>query len=102
MPLYRDIYDDFIQNRHRLDLTLLQAKRQLPIHIVHGEQDETVPLEDAFHLKQLFPWANVSVIPDMGHSFGCSHPPADELPQQAQQLLRTSLAWLTDHFPHPS
>ena len=102
MPLYRDIYDDFIQNRHRLDLTQLQPKRELPIHIVHGDQDETVPIEDAFHLKQLFPWANVSVIPGMGHSFGCTHPPADTLPQQAQQLLHASLAWLKDHFPHPS
>ncbi len=43
------------------------CKRKLPILIVHGQIDETVPYEDALRIKRKCPDIEVEIIPDEDH-----------------------------------
>jgi pimeloyl-ACP methyl ester carboxylesterase len=44
------------------------------ILIIHVEQDMTVPIREAYALKERSHSAQMHSIPQAGHIFGCTHP----------------------------
>ncbi len=51
----------------------LFARRLCPVLILHGEQDQTVPVEEAYHLQQLLEKKQIAydmqIYPGVGHGF---------------------------------
>ncbi len=51
----------------------LFARRLCPVLILHGEQDKTVPIEEAYHLQQLLEKKRIAyemqIYPGVGHGF---------------------------------
>jgi len=51
----------------------LFARRLCPVLILHGEQDKTVPVEEAYHLQQLLKKKHmayeIQIYPEVGHGF---------------------------------
>ncbi|HEX8657938.1 MAG TPA: alpha/beta fold hydrolase, partial [Hymenobacter sp.] len=88
LPLHYQIVEDYLANRSRLDIPH-NVRRRLhqPLLLVHGDDDETVPLEAAHALHQLRPNAELLVVPGATHMFGGAHPwPAATLPEPARLI----------------
>ena len=51
----------------------LFTRRLCPVLILHGEQDKTVPVEEAYHLRQILEKKQIAyemqIYPDVGHGF---------------------------------
>lgn len=97
LPLYFQIVEDYHQNRLRLDIrhNLRRKLRGRPLLIIHGDQDETVPLQRAQQLKEWQPAAELVVLPSVTHNFGGGHPwSSAELPTEAQQAAEVTVEFL--------
>lgn len=91
MRLNKILLEDYEQNRERFNLLNCISKITIPILIVHGEQDLTVPLSEAY---QLYEASNKNltelvVIPAAGHTFNIVHPYAGSNPQFERVKSRT-------------
>lgn len=81
------------------DWNVKQAIRSipLPILIVHGANDDAVPVE---HGESLFTWiedtnagAQLKIIPTATHTFNTKHPFEKTTPE-LEELIKTSSAWI--------
>lgn len=98
MPLYYQMVEDYYQNRHRLDIPKVIKKMHQPLLILHGEQDETVPVQMARDLKSWKPDAVLHLLPEANHSFGGSHPYGQsELPEAASKAADLSIDFFQKH-----
>ncbi|MDB5199305.1 MAG: hypothetical protein JWO92_1268 [Chitinophagaceae bacterium] len=69
----------------------------IPILIVHGENDEAVPVE---HGKSLFFWiqnsnanARLKIIPNATHTFNTKHP-FEKTSNELEELIQTTVEWI--------
>ncbi|RFP65866.1 alpha/beta fold hydrolase [Hymenobacter lapidiphilus] len=93
LPLYYQLVENYYQNRPRLNIeqNLRQRLHDRPVLILHGDQDETVPLDRARQLHEWQPAAELKVLPAATHNFGGAHPwPSAELPEQAKQAAEAT------------
>ncbi|GAA4508236.1 hypothetical protein GCM10023172_40000 [Hymenobacter ginsengisoli] len=98
LPMYYQIAEDFYAHRARLDLPALMPGLRQPVLLIHGDQDETVPLAAVHQLHAGQPKAEVLVVPGAGHMFGGAHPWAGpELPAQAQLIAERTAAFFASH-----
>ena len=82
-----------IEENKAASLNIENAVKNLdkPLLIVHGEQDVTVPIEEA---EQLFNWSNKEItelvkISNSGHTFDIVHPFAGTNPKFEKVLENT-------------
>ena len=87
LPLYFQLVEDYYRHRHRLNLArAVRHQLRQPLLLVHGDQDETVPVGAAEQLQALRPDAELHVLPGVNHVFGGAHPwVPPELPASARQ-----------------
>ncbi|MDO7887496.1 alpha/beta hydrolase family protein [Hymenobacter cheonanensis] len=98
LPMYYQIAENFYQNRARLDLPALLPGLRQPLLLIHGDQDETVPLAAVHQLHAGQPAAEVAVVPGAGHMFGGAHPwPGSELPAPARVIAERTAAFFASH-----
>ena len=93
LPLYYQLVENYYENQNRLDIeqNLRQRLGSRPVLIVHGDQDETVPLARARQLHEWQPAAELRVLPGATHNFGGAHPwQSAELPEQARQAAEAT------------
>lgn len=94
MPMYYQLYEDYIQNRERLDIKKAIGSLDIPILICHGTGDTAVPVSTAYDLKSWQPSAQL-FITDSDHVFGRKHPwTDDELPSATEVVVDISLQFL--------
>jgi pimeloyl-ACP methyl ester carboxylesterase len=69
----------------------------IPILIMHGANDEAVPVN---HAEDLFSWikdsnnnAQLKIIPDATHTFNTKHP-FENTSKELEELLRTTIDWI--------
>ena len=96
LPMRYQIVEDYHQHRLRLDIRHnVRRKLRQPLLIVHGDQDETVPVERAHDLKSWKPAAELQLLPNVTHNFGGVHPwQSEELPTEALQAAEATAAFL--------
>lgn len=78
MPLRFQLYQDYQNNRERLSIEAAMKRLQIPVLIVHGTEDTSVPVGNAERLKEWQPAAELFTLPT-DHVFGRRHPWHDEL-----------------------
>jgi len=89
---------DVEERRADLDLLAAAAARRAPWLIVHGAEDETVPVAEAHRLAEHAAGrAELLVVPGASHTFGSRHPFAGPTPQLIQALNATQ-RWLREHL----
>ena len=89
---------DVEEHRRELDLLAAAAARRAPWLIVHGAEDESVPVAEAHRLAEHAAGrAELLVVPGASHTFGSRHPFAGPTPQLIQALNATQ-AWLREHL----
>jgi dienelactone hydrolase len=87
MPLYYQLYEDYVANKDRLDVIKAVTQLQVPLLICHGTADEAVPVANAYKLKEAAQKAELFLV-ESDHVFGRKHPwLAETLPQQMQAVI---------------
>jgi dienelactone hydrolase len=89
---------DIEERRAELDLLAAAAARRAPWLIVHGGDDESVPVAEAHRLadRAATP-AELLVVAGAGHTFGGRHPFAGPTPHLIQALNATQ-RWFRQHL----
>lgn len=94
MPMYYQLYEDFFQNREKLDIQRAIKKLVIPILICHGTLDTAVPVEKAYELQHWQPAATLFTV-ESDHVFGRRHPwTSGELPKAMDDVVKASLRFL--------
>ena len=95
MPLYYQLYDNYLQNKDYLDTEKWAKALRIPWLIVHGTNDTAVPDVAA---KKLLTWsanADLALIEGADHTFGGKHPyQSDSLPQHSDSLIEKTIEFL--------
>ncbi len=73
MPLGYQLYEDYAQNGERLSIEAAVRRLRVPLFIVHGTEDTSVPVGSANSLKEWQPAAELFTLPT-DHVFGRRHP----------------------------
>ena len=95
MPLKATLLDDLAKHPARLDILTKAAAITQPWLIVHGDEDQSVPLSHAKELKAANPHAELVVIPGADHTFGGSHPYAQTtLPPALKEFCEQTVCFL--------
>jgi dienelactone hydrolase len=93
MPLYYQLYQDFVNNADRLSIERAIKKVDVPLLICHGTNDTAVPLSAAKQLKEWQPAAEL-FIAEGDHVFNRSHPwLEDDLPEAMQLVMDKTIAF---------
>jgi dienelactone hydrolase len=99
MPIRSSYWEDFVENRERLDLLAAAAATAVPWLIVHGAIDETVAVDNAHRLfAAASAKARLSIIPGGSHTFGATHPYGGATPPLGT-ATRVTLDWLRSVLP---
>ena len=75
MPLGMELYRDLTERASRLDVAAAAARLNIPHLVVHGTDDESVPIADGEAIVRATNGrAEPIFIEDTGHTFGAVHP----------------------------
>jgi dienelactone hydrolase len=99
LTLYADMLDDIEMNREVLDIPKAAAAVEAAWLIVHGANDESVPVNEA---QELFDSAKrarteLRVISGGTHTLGAAHPWAG-YSQELQQAMDATVGWFANHL----
>ncbi|MHC2992442.1 dienelactone hydrolase [Pontibacter sp. HJ8] len=98
MPLYYQIVEDYLANIGRLEIPKVIQRMQQPLLILHGEADETLPVQMAHDLQGWKPDAEMHLLPGADHSFGGKHPyEHQELPDAARAAADLTIDFFRKH-----
>lgn len=94
LPLYYQLYLDYVNNAERFNIENAIKKLLIPVLICHGENDISVPVENAFRLQQWQPGAELFIL-DTNHVFDRVHPwLSSKLPAAMDRLLEKTKLFL--------
>jgi len=98
LALGRALLEDIEERRTEMDILAAATARRAPWLIVHGAEDESVPVEEAHRLAERATGdRELLVIPGANHTFGSRHPFAGPTPQLVQALNATQ-RWFRMHL----
>ncbi len=95
MPHFYQFYEDFIENKERLNIKKAVKNIGVPQLILHGDNDTSVFLEEG---KSLFSWNSKSqftIIEKANHVFNTSHPwDKNSLSKELKTATNVSISFL--------
>jgi pimeloyl-ACP methyl ester carboxylesterase len=100
LPLYTDALDEVEQHCNgKLDVLHAAARIDVPWLIIHGEQDESVSVEEG---RKLYEVANkdraeLQIVHGGGHTFGAKHPWAGPTPELTD-VMDATVRWFSRHL----
>ena len=97
MPLYYQFVEDYLRDPDRFDIPTAANQLTIPLFVVHGTDDPTVPVYAAHELKQQQPRARLLIIEGADHTFGSKHPAqGDTLPPHTLQATEATIAFFKE------
>jgi dienelactone hydrolase len=99
MRIHRDLLEDLEANRGSFDLLQAVARLEVPLLLVHGEEDVSVPADEARALCAAADGSRTAlhIVPRTGHTFGAVHPWAGSTPA-LDEAIAISIGWLHAHL----
>jgi len=95
MPLHYQLYEDYRNNKQRLDVLTAIKNLSIPVLICHGTKDEAVSVEKAQLLKKANDNAELFLV-ESDHVFGRKHPwTEDHLPEAMQQIIDRTISFFS-------
>jgi len=95
MPHYFQFFTSFKENEERLTIKNAISNLNIPILIVHGDQDETVGMEEAHNLNRWNGASRLEIVAGANHTFGSSQPWSEnEMPGPLQATVDATLEFL--------
>lgn len=89
LPLHRDVVEDMRAHPDRFDLAASLGRSGIPLLVVHGTGDTSVPPDDGRRLAAASPDARLALIEGAGHTFEAGHPFEGATPELEQALELT-------------
>jgi pimeloyl-ACP methyl ester carboxylesterase len=97
MPLNVQFYDTILANKDRLDIVKAAEKINVPFLIIHGTNDEAVPLKDAYLLNDSNEMSTLFIVEEANHTFGAKHPWEDlHLPEDAKLVIDRTIKFFRE------
>lgn len=97
MPMYREMLDEYRQNKENLDPLHNARHLECPHLIIHGTADETVNVSEARQLESATKNARLFLIDGAGHTFGGKHPFNEAgLPEHTLTAVKETVKFLSD------
>jgi len=94
MPLYYQLYRNYIDNATRLNIQEAISTLRIPILICHGTEDPAVDIQQAYQLHHWQPNAVLFTV-ESDHVFGRKHPWTQEhLPKPMQEVVDKTINFL--------
>ncbi len=98
MPHYFQFYQNFIQNRDRLNIKRAVKNLKKPHLIIHGQADETVKLQEAKNIHSWNPHSELYIVKNANHTFGSKHPWEDSiLPKELYEVTQKSINFIRNN-----
>ncbi|MGH2642558.1 MAG: alpha/beta hydrolase family protein [Chitinophagaceae bacterium] len=96
MPVNYSLYEDYQRHLDRLYVQAAVIKMNIPFLIIHGRNDETVGVSEAYEIND---WnkecTEIYIVEDANHVFGAKHPwETGTLPNQTKEVLHKTLNFL--------
>ena len=89
MPHFYQFFEDFEQNKERLDIKRATSDLKIPHLIIHGSIDSSVSIDEAINLHNWNPKSKLVIIEDADHVFNSKHPwGKKEMPLQLKQVIK--------------
>ena len=74
MRMSTNILDDYEQHADRLDILAAAARFDVPLLVIHGARDESVPVAESFDIARQYFDASHMVIANASHTYNAIHP----------------------------
>ncbi|MFC0603542.1 alpha/beta hydrolase family protein [Winogradskyella pulchriflava] len=74
MPHYYQFYEDFVANKERLHIESAEKRLKIPHLIIHGDNDTSVKIKEAYTLHRWNPNSHLKIIESADHVFNIRHP----------------------------
>ena len=88
-----ELSNDFFADAEKYNLPEVARSMQTPLLIVHGENDEIIPIQEAYQAQALNPEnIKLAVIPQADHMFSRL--------EHRQQISKLVVDWFKDHRDH--
>lgn len=98
MPHYIQFYEDFSANENRFNIKNSVENLEKPYLILHGEEDETVPIEEAKKLNSWCKHSEMKLIPNATHTFNTKQPwKKDVLSEELKKTADLSIEFLKNN-----
>ena len=95
MPHFYQFYEDFMQNKDRLDVKKATENLKAPHLIIHGDNDTSVLIDEAKNLHKWNPKSEFKIIEGANHVFNVSHPWKEEvLSKELEETIDNSIKFL--------
>ena len=95
MPHDIQFYNNFIENKERLNVEKATKNINIPHLIFHGDGDIAVPVEHAKNLHLWNPTSELVIIKNADHVFGAKQPwIEDEFPEDFKLVLKKTIDFL--------
>ncbi|HXI14270.1 MAG TPA: alpha/beta fold hydrolase [Thermoanaerobaculia bacterium] len=101
MTLSTAVLDDYEANKSRLDVLRAASELEMPLLIVHGSLDDSVPPAEAGAIASNGRDASVVLIQGTGHTFGAIHP-LIHVPRPLQLAMTATAAFISGHSFRPA
>jgi uncharacterized protein len=94
MPLFIQLYDDFYKNKKRFDIMDAVTHIDTPILLIHGSDDDTVPVSHAKELAAHGKSIDLIEIPHAGHTFDAVHPMEEQgIPVAMKDVIEKTISF---------
>lgn len=95
MPHFFQYYENFKANEKRLTIKSAIEKIKIPYLIIHGKQDESVSVQEAYQLNSWNPKSKLVLVNNASHTFGISHPYNEEnLSEEMGTVVESTINFL--------
>lgn len=95
MPIKWQLYENYFANMHRLFVPDVVRALQIPLLIIHGTKDETVPVDFAIEMKDWNNNAQLLLVENGNHNFGGRHPWNESaLPKDLEFVVNETIKFL--------
>lgn len=95
MPLYYQLVEDVLKDTNRFDIEQVAKQVAIPHLVIHGTNDEVIPLNEAQKINDWVKGSDIHIIDGADHTFGGKHPYNDEeFPKDVLELLEKTLSFL--------
>ena len=95
MPHYFQFYQNFIDNKERLNIKKAVQNLQKPHLIIHGQADDTVKPTEAQNIHSWNSKSELYLVKKANHTFGSKHPwDSRELPNELRDATQKTIAFI--------
>jgi fermentation-respiration switch protein FrsA (DUF1100 family) len=98
LPLNKQFYDNYLENKDRLDIRKAAKIMSTPLLIIHGDNDESVPVVHAETLYNIVQHSILIKVEGGDHTFGAKHPFDEEsdVTEMLQELVENTVEFFID------